>query len=160
MNTVSYLYINFAFFNLLFVFNTNKLKSLNDFKFLSNLNFFSITLILLLFSLAGVPPTWGFTSKSTLFLYLFFKKSYIYIIFLTVINFFIMYFYIKNIRHINGKNIINNENNFIFNKNYSFINSNLIIFINFINFINLLSIYFIEDILIFLDNITICCNFL
>ena len=71
-----------------------------------------------------------------------------------------MYFYIKNIRHINGKNIIIIENNFIIEKNYSFINSNLIIFINFINFINLLSIYFIEDILIFLDNITICCNFL
>jgi len=119
LNIVIYLYLNFTLFTILFTFNTIYFKTLNDFKNIGNIPFFSITFIIVIFSLAGVPPTLGFITKSLLFLYLFFKKSFLFLTVLTFLNFFIMYFYIRTIRYTVSKSY---TLYFIFDKNYSFLN--------------------------------------
>jgi len=156
INIISYLYLNFCFFTTLFVFNINSFKTLNDFKSLGNLPFFTTTLILVLFSLAGVPPTLGFVSKSLIFIFMFFKKNFLFLAILTVLNLFILYFYVRNIRYFITKS---NTYHFLYNNNYSFINWNLILLILFFNFFNFLSIFFIEDFLIFTDNLVLYSYF-
>jgi len=156
INIISYLYINFCLFTVLFVFNVNFFKTLNDFKNLGNLSFFSVTFILILFSLAGVPPTLGFVSKSLIFIFMFFKKNFLFLVILTVLNLFIMYFYVRNVRYFVTKST---NHYFIYNHNYAFINSNLVMLIIVFNFINFLSIFYIEDFLIFTDNMCLYVNF-
>ena len=150
INILSYLYLNFCLFTLIFVFDTNLFKTLNDFKIISNIPFFSITILILLFSLAGVPPMIGFISKSLIFVFMFFKKNFFFILLLSLLNFFIIYFYIRNIRYLVSRS---SKYNFLFDQNYSFINFNLILLLVFFNFLNLTSIFFIEDFLILCDNL-------
>jgi len=119
LNVLSYLCLNFTLFIVIFIFNINYLKTVNDLKNIGNLPFFSITLIIVIFSLAGVPPTLGFVSKSLIFLYLFYKKNLFFLVFLTVLNFLIMYFYIRNIRYIISNSY---SSQFLFNHNYVFLN--------------------------------------
>ena len=156
LNIITYLFLNFAIFSLIFIFNSNFLISLNDLKKFGNLKFFSLTIILILLSFAGVPPTIGFVSKSLIFLFIFFKKFYLFFFFLSFINFFLIYFYVKNIRFLISKS---ESIPFLFNKNYSAINVNFINFINFINFFNVMSLFFTEDLIIFLDNMSLIVNF-
>ena len=156
LNIISYIYLNFAFFALIFIFDTKQFISLSDLKNLGNLQFFSVTVILLFLAFAGVPPTLGFVSKSLIFVFIFLKKFFFFFFFISVVNFFIIYFYIKNLRFLVTKS---NNFNFIFNKNYSCFNQNLVLFVNIINFINLLSIYYIEDLIIFIDNFVLLSNF-
>lgn len=119
INIIAYLYLNFCLFTTLFVFNINSFKTLNDLKNLGNLPFFTVNLILILFSLAGVPPTLGFVSKSLIFIFMFFKKNFLFLFVLTILNLFIMYFYVRNIRYFITKS---NNYHFIYNNNYTFIN--------------------------------------
>jgi NADH-quinone oxidoreductase subunit N len=156
LNIISYLYLNFALFIVIFIFNVDFLKTVNDLKSIGNLPFFSITLIMIIFSLAGVPPTLGFVSKSLVFLYLFFKKNLFFLFFLTVLNFLIMYFYIRNIRYIVTKSY---SSHFLFDHNYAFYNWNLVVSLAFFNVLNFLSIFFVEDLLILTDNLCTYINF-
>jgi len=119
INVVAYLYLNFSLFTALFVFNLNGLRTLNDFKYLGNLPFFTVSFILILFSLAGVPPTLGFVSKSLIFIFMFFKKNFFFLFVLTILNLFIMYFYVRNVRYFITKS---NSYHFIYKNNYAFLN--------------------------------------
>jgi NADH-quinone oxidoreductase subunit N len=156
INVIAYLYLNFCFFTALFVFNVGSYKTLNDFKNLGNLPFFTVTFILILFSLAGVPPTLGFVSKSLIFIFMFFKKIFFFLTVLTVLNLFIMYFYVRNVRYFITKS---SQYNFLYENNYSFLNWNLVLLLLLFNFFNFLSIFFIEDFLLFMDNIVLYTNF-
>ena len=156
INIITYLYLNFCFFTALFVFDVKHFKSLNDFKNVGNLPFFTVTFILLLFSLAGVPPTLGFVSKSLIFIFMFFKKSFFFLSLLTILNLFIMYFYVRNIRYFITKS---SNYYFVYTNSYSFINWNLIVLLLIFNFLNFFSIFFIEDFLIFTDNLSLYSNF-
>ena len=156
LNLITYLVLNFAFFSLIFLFDTSFLISMNDLKKFGNLKFFSLTCILLLLSFAGVPPTLGFLSKSLIFLFIFFKKFYFFFISVTFLNFFLIYFYVKNIRFLISKS---EKIPFLFNNNYVSINVNFIFFINFINFFNIMSLFYTEYLIIFIDNMCIIVNF-
>jgi NADH:ubiquinone oxidoreductase subunit 2 (subunit N) len=156
LNIITYLILNFAFFSLIFIFDTNFLISLNDLKKFGNLKFFSLTFILLFLSFAGVPPTLGFLSKSLIFVFIFFKKFFFFFLSVNLLNFFLIYFYIKNIRFLISKS---EKVPFLFNNNYSSINVNFINFLNLINFFNIMSLFYFEDLIIFLDNINFIVNF-
>jgi len=119
INILSYLYLNFCLFILVFIFDTNSFKTLNDFKHIGGVPFFSLTLLIIIFSLAGVPPMIGFVSKSLIFIFMFFKKNFLFMFLLSFLNFFIIYFYIRNIRYLVTKST---SYSFIFDLNYSFIN--------------------------------------
>ena len=137
LNVVSYVYLNFTLFSIIFIFNLKNMLTLSDLKSIGNLQFFSFSLILLLLSFAGVPPTIGFVSKSLMFIFIFLKKNMLFFLFISLINFFLIYFYVKNLRFLISKS---NSFNFLFNNNYAFFNHNLIVFINIVNFINLTSL--------------------
>jgi len=156
LNIVSYIYLNFAFFAVLFIFDTKTIVTLSDIKIFGNLQFFAITIILIFMSFSGVPPTLGFVSKSIIIIFIFFKKFFLFFFFISFVNFFLIYFYIKNLRFLVTKA---KSFSFIFNKNYACLNQNLIFFINIINFINILSLWFVEDVLIFIDNFSLISNF-
>ena len=156
LNVLAYLYLNFCLFTLLFIFDLRFFRTLNDFKNLGNLPFFTVTAIVLLFSLAGVPPTLGFVSKSLLFTFMFFKKNFFMLIVLTVLNLFVLYFYVRNARYFITKS---NNYYFLYNNYYTSLNWNLVILLLLFNFVNLLSIFFVEDMLIFTDNLSLLVNF-
>ena len=156
VNVISYLYLNFCMFTLVFLFDMKHFRTLNDFKYLGNLPFFTVTLMVLLFSLAGVPPTLGFVSKSLIFIFMFFKKNYLFLLALTILNLFILYFYVRNSRYFITKS---SSYWFLYKQNYAHLNWNLVLMILFFNFVNLLGIFFIEDFLIFTDNLALSYNF-
>ena len=94
----------FLFFTTLFQFisfNTKTLYSLSD---LGNTNVFTKILLIVLFSMAGVPPFLGFFSKIFLFLLLFNSNFFILFVFFFTLLFTGLYFYIQNIRFLNSTN--------------------------------------------------------
>ena len=119
VNVVSYLYLNFSIFTLMFLFDLKNFRTLKDFKYLGNLPFITVTFIVLLFSLAGVPPTLGFVSKSLIFIFMFFKKNYLFLVMLTVLNLFILYFYVRNSRYFITKST---SYWFLYKNNYAHLN--------------------------------------
>lgn len=123
-------------FILIFQLNSGFFKTLNYFSFFKNIPYFHFSLILLLLSLAGVPPLSGFFLKFLLFL-LFTSKSHFFIIFFfTFINMFSIYFYIQNLLFVTSKKEFlisfsffkNNLNKFFLKNNFNIITSIFFIF--------------------------------
>ena len=89
-----------VFSTLFQVININY-KTLYSFLDLGSLNFFSKVLIIALFSMAGVPPFWGFFSKIFIFTLLCNSNFFILFPFFFILLFVGLYFYIQNIRFLN-----------------------------------------------------------
>jgi len=92
----------FLIFYTLFQFISFDYKTLYSFSDLGSNNFFTKVLIIALFSMAGVPPFWGFFSK--LFIFTLLCNSNFFILFpiFFLILFIGLYFYIQNIRFLNA----------------------------------------------------------
>ena len=97
-NILIYISMLTLFFCLFFMFDLKYFKTLNELKGLANYTFATVSLIVLLLSIAGIPPLFGFVGKFLIFIFIFFKKQFILIFFLIFFNFFAMYFYIQNLR--------------------------------------------------------------
>lgn len=93
------LYVVFLTF---FQFLHSEYKTLQSFIDLGSLNFFSKVLIIALFSMAGVPPFWGFFSKIFLFTLLANSNFFILFPFFFILLFIGLYFYVQNIRFLNS----------------------------------------------------------
>lgn len=85
-------------------FETKTLYSLSDFG--AN-NIMSKVLSISLFSMAGVPPFWGFFSKVLIFLLLCNSNFFILFFFFFTLVFLGLYFYIQNIRFLNSTGLSN-----------------------------------------------------
>jgi NADH-quinone oxidoreductase subunit N len=70
LNIYIYIYLLFNLFGLFFLFDLRYLRTLNELKNCGSIVFISITLTLILISLAGVPPLLGFIGKFLLFIFL------------------------------------------------------------------------------------------
>jgi NADH:ubiquinone oxidoreductase subunit 2 (subunit N) len=70
LNIYIYIFLLFNIFGLFFLFDLRYLRTLNELKNCGNITFISITLALILISLAGVPPLLGFIGKFLLFIFL------------------------------------------------------------------------------------------
>lgn len=92
----------FLVFYTLFQFISFDYKTLYSFSDLGSNNFFTKVLILALFSMAGVPPFWGFFSKLFIFTLLCNSNFFILFPFFFLILFIGLYFYIQNIRFLNA----------------------------------------------------------
>ena len=77
-------------------------KTIYSFLDLGSLNFFSKVLMITLFSMAGVPPFWGFFSKIFIFTLLANSNFFLFFPFFFIILFIGLYFYIQNIRFLNS----------------------------------------------------------
>ena len=91
LNILIYIYLLFLLFSILLVFDIKNFLTLNELKKFTGLQFFSVTILLLLFSLAGLPPFLGFISKFLMFFFIIFKQGFFFFIF------FHSYKYIYNI---------------------------------------------------------------
>lgn len=95
---VSYLLLLSALFLLFFFFNLTKVNTLLDIKLFNSYNFFTISILLLFISFAGIPPFLGFLSKFLMFVSILKKNHFLFLLFFTVLNTFMIYFYIQNTR--------------------------------------------------------------
>jgi NADH:ubiquinone oxidoreductase subunit 2 (subunit N) len=92
----------YVVFFTLFQFVYSVLKTIQSFTILGLTNFFNKVLVLVLFSMAGVPPFWGFFSK--IFILILVCNSHFFILFpfFFLLLFIGLYFYIQNIRFLNS----------------------------------------------------------
>jgi len=150
-NILVYVSMLTLFFCLFFIFDLKYFKTLNELKGLANYTFATTSLIVLLLSIAGIPPLFGFVGKFLIFIFIFFKKQFVLIFFLIFFNFFAMYFYIQNLRFLVKKN--NSKAPFIIKNNKAYINFSLLQIIVFLNFLNLFGLFFTEDFLIYINHI-------
>ena len=150
LNIYVYIILVYLFFNVLFIFNFFKLKSLNFLKIFNKFTFINITLFLTILSMAGVPPLLGFFGKFLLFNFFFLKNNILFLIIFSFLNFFSIYFYIQNLRFLISKT---QQNYWLVVGYYVFFNINLINIIVFLNLLNFFGILYFEDILYFFLNI-------
>jgi len=155
-NIVIYIIAMLNIFFIIFLFNTKILKTLNELKNAYNLQFISMSLVIVLLSLAGVPPVSGFLSKFLIFIQMFFKKNLILFLFFLFLNTFSIYFYIQNLRFLVSKKI---SNIFIIKNYFVFFSNPLIFIINFLNFFNFLSILYMEEVLSYFNLVSSYINF-
>ena len=76
-------------------------QSLVNFAHLGSSNFLTKVLVVALFSMAGVPPFWGFFAKLFLFLILLNSSLFLLFFFFFPLLFISLYFYIQNLRFLN-----------------------------------------------------------
>ena len=93
--------IYIVFFTL-FQYIHSETKTMYSLVDLGSSNFFSKTLILALFSMAGVPPFWGFFSKVFIFSLLCNSNLFLLFPFFLILIFISLYFYMQNIRFLNS----------------------------------------------------------
>ena len=91
----------FVVFSTILQLLSSKVKTLYAFSDLGSTNTFTKILVVALFSMAGVPPFWGFFSKIFIFLLLFNSNFYLFYSFFFVLLFTGLYFYVQNIRFLN-----------------------------------------------------------
>lgn len=149
-NVFVYILLLYLFFTILFLFDLKQIKSLNNLKVLNRIGFISITVVLSLLSMSGIPPLAGFVGKFLLFNYLFLGQKYFFIFLFSFLNFFSIYFYIQNLRFLISKT---QSNFFIFNGYYVFFNKGLINIIVLLNIFNFFSIFYFEDFLYYFLNL-------
>lgn len=92
----------FLIFSTLFQFINVDYKTLTSLNMLGTHNFYSKVLILAVFSMAGVPPFWGFFAKTFLFILLCSSTFFILFPSFFLLLFVGLYFYIQNIRFLNS----------------------------------------------------------
>ena len=152
-NIVIYISMLTLFFCLFFLFDLKFFKTLNELKGLANYTFITSSIIVLLLSIAGIPPLFGFVGKFLIFIFIFAKKQFFLIFFLIFFNFFAMYFYIQNLWFLVKKN--NGRTPFIIKNSRVYLNFNLIYIIVSLNFLNLFGLFFTEDFLIYINHMFI-----
>jgi len=152
LNIISYLIILFLLFSIFFSINVKYIKTLNELNITSSNNFFIISLVLVLLSLAGMPPLLGFLGKFLIIIFLLYKNFFFFFFVFVLVNVFMIYFYIQNVRFLVKKTNLN-RNNIILGFNN--VNLRVVFFINFINFINFFGLFFIEDLIIVLSSLSI-----
>ncbi len=148
INIIIYLLLLLILFGVFFLFDLNKIRTLNEFKNFSLYNFIYITLFFTLLSLAGMPPLLGFIGKFLLIIFLLFKNQYFLFFLFSFINLFMIYFYIQNLRFM-VKKTKSNQVNFVNFKAHLEINN--IFFLVFFSFLNIFSIFFFSDFLIIIN---------
>ena len=148
LNIIVYIFLSIALFTVLLLLNDKSYSTLNKLKNLNEFYFLFVTTLLLLLSLAGVPPLFGFVGKFILYIQLLSTKSFFLFILFLLFNVFILYFYIQNIRFMVTKNINKTRNSLFFSNNsYEFI----IAFLLLIMFFNIFGIFYFENFLIYLS---------
>jgi len=146
LNITVYVVLLFILFGILFLFDIRFFKTLNEFKGTGSLIFLSITVLVVLLAMAGIPPMLGFVGKFLMFIYFIFKQNYLIATFFTFFNFFVIYFYIQNVKFMITKSP---TNLFVVKSNFVYFNFIFIYYLILFNFINFFGVFFCEDILFF-----------
>ena len=145
LNTVIYSSLLVYFFSVFFLFDFKVFKSLNEYKFFKTTGFFNTTIVIILMSLAGVPPLLGFFTKFFLFATLLSLNQILFFTLFLVLNLFIIFFYVQNIRFLVSKTP---KNIFLFINFKVYLNFQLIKLLVFFNFLTVSAFLYFEYILI------------
>lgn len=137
-----YIFLTFAMYLLLNVFDVRYIKNLSDLKKIGSVFPFNILFLILILSFAGIPPLFGFTIKMLIFISLIKSTAPIYITLLALFNFFTLYFYVQNVRYV----VNNSPNNYYTYAQYFAILSESSLFVLFgILLVNIAGILCIAD---------------
>lgn len=147
-NVFIYVLLVYNLFSLFFVFDVKYIKSLTELKDMNYVDGLTTCIILTFLSLAGIPPLLGFVSKFLLFIYFLVKVNVAILVVIILFNFFVMFFYLQNIRFLvssNPKNFFNIKNNFVF------WDKTLILFIILLNLFSIFGMFLADDYTIFFN---------
>lgn len=147
LNVAIYMILLFNIFFIFFIFDIKYVKTLSELKFIGNIQSFSIFVVITLMSFAGVPPLLGFTGKFLIFITLLNKSSWIFLVFFSIINIFLIYFYIQNFRFLVAKRTYDK----VFYKNNLLKSRKFVNILTFFNCINIFGIVYIEEVLIYFN---------
>jgi NADH-quinone oxidoreductase subunit N len=150
-NVIIYIFSLVFFFSVFFLFDTRLFRTLSEYKFFKTNSFINSTLVIIFFSLAGVPPFLGFLGKFLLFLSIFATSHYFFFLVFLIFNLFVIFFYIQNIRFLFGKS---QSNIYIFKKFKVHMDFSIILILVFFNFINVAGIFLFDHLLIFILQIS------
>jgi NADH:ubiquinone oxidoreductase subunit 2 (subunit N) len=141
-----YIFLVFSFFLLLNSFDVRFIKNLSDLKKFGVLFPFNLLFLITILSFAGIPPLFGFSIKLIIFLLIINNAALFYLMFISLFNFFTLYFYIQNVRY-----VVNNSSNnfFIYINNQVFLSDNSMFYSIAFLLVNLLGILYLSDMLIF-----------
>lgn len=146
VNIFIYVLVAANIFSIFFLFDLRYVKTLNELKVLGNAPATTIFIITCFLSMAGLPPFLGFIGKFLLFLHLFGKSNWAVLVVITFVNFFVMYFYIQNLRFLAAKKIY--EGYCV--RNYrAYFNRNLSCLVILLNTLNIFGIFYFEELLNF-----------
>jgi NADH:ubiquinone oxidoreductase subunit 2 (subunit N) len=108
--------------------------------------FLFVCLVFVLLSLAGMPPMLGFIAKLLSILFFYSKLNLVIFIIFCLVNFFSIYFYILNLKHLVG-----NEHSIFFNikGNVIYLNFFIIFMLVLMFTFNVGALFFIQDIIFF-----------
>jgi NADH:ubiquinone oxidoreductase subunit 2 (subunit N) len=147
-----YIFLVFTFFILLNTFDVRYIKNLSDLKKFGVIFPFNLLFLVTILSFAGIPPLFGFSIKLISFLLIINSSAFFYLIFLSIFNFFTLYFYIQNVRYV----INNSSNNFyIYINNVVFISDITMFFSILFLLINTAGILYLSDLLILFTNLSV-----
>lgn len=141
-NVYVYVYLLYTFFCVLFLFNVAEFKALNSLKNFGKLNIATITTIMMLLSVGGIPPLAGFVGKFLILNFLLFKQFFYFIFLFSFVNFFTLYFYLQCLRFLVAKE---QTNVFILMHKRAFLNKVILIVIVVLNLFNFFGILFFVD---------------
>lgn len=108
--------------------------------------FFSTTVAIVLFSIAGVPPFLGFFSKLLILLSLINSNFFFFYIFFFSLLFFGLYFYLQNIRFLYSSGT--SKISYSFENNVR-LSSSFVYFSQFFTFLIVLGFFFMDDFILF-----------
>lgn len=148
LNIIIYLMLVVYLFCLLFLLRAQSFVTLNELRLISINKFFLFNAVIVILSMAGMPPMFGFAGKLLLFLSICNFNNFLILFLFVFINVFLIYFYIQNIRF-----LVNSElsSNIIINNFYGYLNFRLVFFIICLFIINFLGFYWLEELLLFIN---------
>lgn len=131
------------------MFKVQYFSSLSELKGLGIYSFLLFSIILIFLSFSGVPPLLGFTGKLLLLLCVIVTSEWLFTSFFVILNIFIIYFYLQNIKYLVQKNV---GISLLESSGYVYLNFKILLLLVFFNFLNILGFYIISDFL-FLCNL-------
>lgn len=146
MNVLVYLSLTTSCFLIILLIDAARERLLNNLKNLMKYPFLKINLITLFLSLAGIPPLLGFGGKFLLLLYLFTNNAIFIVIVFILLNVYVLYFYLQNIRFFTGTQS-NTITNLIFASNQTEAIYNKLVLLM---FINIFGILYLNNIIIYI----------
>jgi len=141
-NLFIYVSLNISIFCILFLFDLRNLKTLNEIKIFNSTPSITIPFVIIVLSMAGVPPLLGFLGKFLLFFCVFTKANWLISLILMILNFFVVYFYVQNLRFLVSKKP---QDKFCVKNYNAYINPNLVRVLVVCLIFNFFGFIFFED---------------